>query len=102
MTKEIPSSTNLPTYTDQLIIKNTDKTKKTSSTNLSTETDRLTNRKEFIDSNIETKNIHQITNAKLPNKIQPIMNLLNVVHQLIKLPENSKEMFSITYQSTKL
>ena len=53
----------------------------------------LTNSKKIINSNIETKNVDQITNVKLPNEIRSSANLLNVVHQLIRLPENSKELF---------
>ena len=29
------------------------------------------------------------TTTKLPNEIQPSINLLNMVHQTINLPENS-------------
>ena len=36
--------------------------------------------------------MNQIINAKLPNQIQPVTNLIIVVHQLIILPENSKEL----------
>ena len=38
--------------------------------------------------------------TKLPNEIQPSTNLLNMVHQTINLPENSKEHINSNMDTT--